>query len=84
MITGAVLWVFCAFILGRENRWFAGFVFFLVLFVTVTFPLASALTETGLTALGFWGIVVANTVAAGALFLALWRSKPVTAINTRL
>lgn len=75
MITGAALWIACAHLLGLGSRWIAGVIFLLALFIAVTVPLASAMSETGLVAWAFWGIVLADLGAAVVLFLALWRAQ---------
>lgn len=76
MLSGAVLWTICAFLLPQAGRWFAGLVFFLALFAAATIPLAGALSEFGLVSIAFWGIVFADLAAAIMLFLTLWRPAP--------
>lgn len=76
MITGAILWTICAWLLvNLGSRWIAAIVFLLAIFAAATAPLANAMTSFGLTSIAFWGIVLADLAAAIMLFLALWRPK---------
>lgn len=82
MIMGAILWTGCAYLLGAGNRWIAGIIFVLALFIAATVPLSIAATVplsiavsgTGLVSALFYAITLADLGAAIALFLALWRN----------
>lgn len=74
MIMGAILWTGCAYLLGLGNRWIAGIIFVLALFIAVTVPLSIAVSGTGLVSALFYAITLADLGAAIALFLALWRN----------